>query len=121
AMDSINALAVFQDREIDNDMKQANQAYEESVQITTILMAAGLIMGLLVILWVLPSIAKGLNIVSLMINGFGKGKYRAISRMSVASKDEIGEVARVFQQMAGDLEEKRKFEHSVLQTQKDQT
>ncbi|PPQ49709.1 histidine kinase [Paenibacillus peoriae] len=121
AMDSINALAVFQDREIDNDMKQANQAYEESVQITTILMAAGLIMGLLVILWVLPSIAKGLNIVNLMINGFGKGKYRAISRMSVASKDEIGEVARVFQQMAGDLEEKRKFEHSVLQTQKDQT
>ncbi|MGP0579756.1 response regulator [Paenibacillus peoriae] len=121
AMDSINALAVFQDREIDNDMKQANQAYEESVQITTILMAAGLIMGLLVILWVLPSIAKGLNIVNLMINGFGKGKYRAISRMSVSSKDEIGEVARVFQQMAGDLEEKRRFEHSVLQTQKDQT
>ncbi|WP_431086956.1 response regulator [Paenibacillus sp. 8b26] len=121
AMDSINALAVFQDREIDSDMMQANLAYEESVQITTILMAAGLMMGLLVILWVLPSIAKGLNIVSLMINGFGKGKYRAISRMSVASKDEIGEVARVFQQMAGDLEEKRKFEHSVLQTQKDQT
>ncbi|WP_025717070.1 response regulator [Paenibacillus sp. 1-18] len=120
AMDSINALAVFQDREIDNDMKQANQAYEESVQMTTILMAVGLMMGLLVILWVLPSIAKGLNTVNLMINGFGKGKYRAISRMSVASKDEIGEVARVFQQMAGDLEEKRKFERSVLQTQKDQ-
>ncbi|MGM1023277.1 MAG: response regulator [Bacillota bacterium] len=121
AMDSINALAVFQDREIDHDMEQANQAYQESVQITTILMVAGLLMGLLVILWVLPSIAKGLNIVNLMINGFGKGKYRAISRMSVASKDEIGEVARVFQQMAGDLEGKRKFEHSVLQTQKDQT
>ncbi|ALP37606.1 histidine kinase [Paenibacillus sp. IHB B 3084] len=121
AMDSINDLAVFQDREIDSDMMQANQAYQESVQITTILMVAGLLMGLLVILWVLPSIAKGLNIVNLMINGFGKGKYRAISRMSVASKDEIGEVARVFQQMAGDLEEKRKFEHSVLQTQKDQT
>ncbi len=121
AMDSINTLAVFQDREIDNDMKQANLAYEESVQITTILMAAGLIMGLLVILWVLPSIAKGLNTVNLMMSGFGKGKYRAISRMSVASKDEIGEVARVFQQLAGDLDEKRKFEHSVLQTQKDQT
>ncbi|WP_225998911.1 response regulator [Paenibacillus sp. BJ-4] len=121
AMDSINALAVFQDREIDSDMKQANQAYEESVQMTTILMAIGLMMGLLVILWVLPSIAKGLNTVNLMINGFGKGKYRAISRMSVASKDEIGEVARVFQQMAGDLEEKRRFEHSVLQAQKDQT
>ncbi|KTS79535.1 histidine kinase [Paenibacillus jamilae] len=121
AMNSINTLAVFQDREIDNDMKQANRAYEESVQITTILMAAGLIMGLLVILWVLPSIAKGLNTVNLMMSGFGKGKYRAISRMSVASKDEIGEVARVFQQLAGDLDEKRKFEHSVLQTQKDQT
>ncbi|MFK4438916.1 response regulator [Paenibacillus sp. RC21] len=120
ALDSVSTLSVFQDREIDHDMEQANQAYQESVQITTILMVAGLLMGLLVILWVLPSIAKGLNIVNLMINGFGKGKYRAISRMNVASKDEIGEVARVFQQMAGDLEEKRKFEHSVLQTQKDQ-
>lgn len=120
ALDSVSTLAVFQDREIDHDMEQANQAYQESVQITTILMVAGLLMGLLVILWVLPSIAKGLNIVNLMIDGFGKGKYRAISRMNVASKDEIGEVARVFQQMAGDLEEKRKFEHSVLQTQKDQ-
>ncbi|TKH46364.1 histidine kinase [Paenibacillus terrae] len=120
ALDSVSTLAVFQDREIDHDMEQANQAYQESVQITTILMVAGLLMGLLVILWVLPSIAKGLNIVNLMINGFGKGKYRAISRMNVASRDEIGEVARVFQQMAGDLEEKRKFEHSVLQTQKDQ-
>ncbi|MDO7907839.1 response regulator [Paenibacillus sp. JX-17] len=120
AITSINDLAVYQDRQVDAEIEKGNTEYQQAVQITVAIMAAGLLLGLGIILWVLPSITRGLNTVSMMINGFGNSRFGAIRRVKVTSKDEIGEVARVFQNMAEDLEEKQKLEQAFLQTQKDQ-
>lgn len=108
AVDSLNALSRFQDQEIDAEIRQANEEYNRAVQITVGIMVGGLLLALGVILWVLPSITRGLNTVSMMITSFGKGRYRTIRRIQVKSTDEIGQIANVFKEVSADLEENRK-------------
>ena len=121
ALDNLNELATYQDRMIDKEMNTANAEYNRSIQITTGIMVAGLMIGLGIILWVIPSISKGLKTVNMMIHSFGKGNIRMIRRLKVTSKDEIGDVGRVFKQMAEDIEEKQELEKSYLEAQKDQS
>jgi CheY-like chemotaxis protein/CHASE3 domain sensor protein len=120
AVDSLNALSRFQDQEIDSEIKDANAAYTRAVQITVGIMIAGLLLALGVIMWVLPSITRGLNTVSMMITSFGKGRYRTIRRIQVKSTDEIGQIASVFKDVSNDLEEKLEVEKAYLQAQQDQ-
>ncbi|WP_413373614.1 response regulator [Paenibacillus taichungensis] len=120
AVDSLNALSRYQDQEIDTEIKDANAAYMRAVQITVAIMIAGLLLALGVIMWVLPSITRGLNTVSMMINSFGKGRYRTIRRIQVKSTDEIGQIARVFKDVSNDLEEKLEIEKAYVQAQQDQ-
>ncbi|MFE6078548.1 response regulator [Paenibacillus sp. NPDC057886] len=120
AVDSLNALSRYQDQEIDTEIKDANAAYMRAVQITVAIMIAGLLLALGVIMWVLPSITRGLNTVSMMINSFGKGRYRTIRRIQVKSTDEIGQIATVFKDVSSDLEEKLEVEKAYLQAQQDQ-
>ncbi|AWB45987.1 histidine kinase [Paenibacillus sp. CAA11] len=120
-LSSLNSLSSYQDLEIDQEINDANAAYQQSLQVTVGIMVAGLLLGLAVMLWVLPSISRGLNTVSMMINSFGKGKLKAIRRIKISSKDEIGTIAKVFQEMSEDLEEKQEVEKKFNQAQKDQT
>ncbi|MEK4363913.1 response regulator [Paenibacillus sp. FSL M8-0212] len=120
AVDSLNALSRYQDQEIDAEIKNANAAYTRAVQITISIMIAGLLLALGVIMWVLPSITRGLNTVSMMITSFGKGRYRTIRRIQVKSTDEIGQIASVFKDVSSDLEEKLEIERAYVQAQQDQ-
>ncbi|WP_223067778.1 response regulator [Paenibacillus caui] len=119
-LDNLNSLSTYQDLKIDEEVENANQAYQNSLQMTIGVMTAGLLLALGIIVWVLPSITKGLNTVQLMIHSFGKSKFKAIRRMRVTTKDEIGMIARVFQQMAEDLGEKQELERKFAQNQKEQ-
>lgn len=120
-LDSLNALSNYEDFKISEDIADAKSAYDRSLMITTIFMAAGLIVGLVVILWIVPSITRGINTVSLMLKSFGEGRLKALSRIKVTSKDEIGQVAQVFKEMAGDIEEKRRLEQNYMDAQRDQS
>ncbi|MNS11186.1 Sensory/regulatory protein RpfC [compost metagenome] len=90
------------------------------MQITVTVMAAGLLLALGVMLWIIPSITRGFNTVSQMMTSFGNGKLKAIRRIKITNRDEIGDVARVFQELSEDLEEKQELERKYLQAQKDQ-
>ncbi|KGE20967.1 response regulator [Paenibacillus wynnii] len=118
---SLNSLSDFENFEINEEIANAKSAYHGSIQMVTLIMIIGLLLGLGIILWVIPSITSGLNVVSMMISSFGNGKIRAIRRIKVTSKDEIGDVARVFKEMAEDLEEKQQMEKAYAQAQNDQS
>ncbi|MNO19925.1 Sensory/regulatory protein RpfC [compost metagenome] len=117
---SLNALSDYNAFRMTEENNKAQAAYERSIQMVTLIMIVGLLLGLGVVLWVIPSITRGLNVVSMMIKSFGNGKMKAIRRIRVTSKDEIGEVARVFQDMAGNLEQKQELEKAYAQAQSDQ-
>lgn len=120
-LDTLNELKDYLDIQIENKINEANQAYESSIQITIATMAFGLLLGLAIVLWVLPSVTKGLNIVNSMIKHFGKEQWDEIRAISVHSRDEIGNVARVFQELTEDLREKQDLEKKFMQQQKDLT
>jgi CheY-like chemotaxis protein len=120
ALDSLNELASYQDQMIDEEMMNVESAYNRSIQITTVIMVTGLLLGLSIMLWVIPRMAKGLNTVNMMITSFGKGHMKTIRRLKVTYKDEIGEVARCFKEMAENLEGKQQLEIAYHQAQNDQ-
>lgn len=119
-LDNLNSLSSYQDLEIDREIDSVNSAYQRSLQMTAMVMTAGLLLALGIIFWVIPSITKGLATVSMMISSFGKGKLKAIRRIKVTTSDEIGNVAKVFQQMAEDLDEKQELERQFAQNQQEQ-
>lgn len=120
-LNSLNALSSYQNARITEDIDEAKTAYERSIQMTTFFMAVGLLIGLIVILWVVPSITRGINVVNLMIKSFGQGRMKEIQEIEVTSKDEIGQVAQVFKEMAEDIEEKQRLEQTYLEAQRDQS
>ncbi|MDQ0196160.1 response regulator [Paenibacillus wynnii] len=120
-LSSLNSLSDFENFMINEEIANAKSAYHSSIQMVTLIMIIGLLLGLGIILWVIPSITRGLNVVSMMISSFGNGKMRAICRIKVTSKDEIGDIARVFKEMAEDLEEKQQMEKAYTQAQSDQS
>lgn len=119
-LDSLNDLSDYNAFRMTEETNKAQAASDRSIQMVTLIMVIGLLLGLGVILWVIPSITRGLGTVSMMITSFGNGKMRTIRRIRVKSKDEIGEVARVFQRMAEDIEQKQQLERSYSQAQSDQ-
>ncbi|CAM3635622.1 MULTISPECIES: response regulator [Saccharibacillus] len=120
ALGALNELASYQDLQVEAEVASVKEAYERSTQITTAFLVVGLLLGLGIMLWIIPSVTRGLNTVSMMISSFGKGKLKAIRRIKVKSKDEIGSVATVFQQMAQDIEEKQRLEREYMEAQNDQ-
>src|SRR5690606_23929443 len=117
-LDTLNDLKDYLDIQIEAEIKEANDAYQSSIQITIATMTIGLLMGLGIVLWVLPSITKGLSIVNAMIKHFGKEQWEDIRAIPVKSNDEIGSVAKVFQELSEDLREKQQLEKRFMQQQK---
>lgn len=120
ALSSINELASYQDLQVEAEVASVKDAYTRSTQITTAFLVVGLLLGLGIMMWIIPSVTRGLNTVSMMISSFGKGRLKAIRRIKVQSKDEIGNVARVFQEMAEDIEEKQAVERAYAEAQNNQ-
>lgn len=119
-LESLNNLSDYNYYQLSEQSAQADEAYQSSIQMVTLIMILGLLLGLGVILWIIPSITRGLNVMSAMISSFGSGKLRAIRRIKVTTKDEIAEVARVFKEMAEDIEQKQELEKAYAQAQNDQ-
>ncbi|MCL6604535.1 MAG: response regulator [Paenibacillus sp.] len=120
-LSSLNSLSDFENFMLNEEIKSAKSAYMGSIQMVSLIMIAGLLLGLGIILWVIPSITRGLNVVSMMISSFGSGKRRAIRRIKITSKDEIGDIARVFKEVAEDLDQKQELERAYAQAQSDQS
>lgn len=120
-LDKLNDMRDFYDVKINQALASAQAAYDRSIQLTTATMAVGLLLGLAVILWVLPSIARGLGTVNAMMQHFGRGELKEIQAVPVATRDEIGEVAVIFREMSQDLEEKQVAEQKYLEMQQNQS
>ncbi|GIP01077.1 hypothetical protein J14TS5_61620 [Paenibacillus lautus] len=118
---SLNELSSYENQKINDEITAAKAAYGRSVQMFIYIMAGGLLIGMLVILWILPSITRGINVVSMMLKSFGEGRLKAIRRIKVTSKDEFGDVARVFKDLSEDIIEKQRIEETYLQAQRDQS
>ncbi|RXZ81530.1 response regulator [Paenibacillaceae bacterium] len=99
-----------------------DNAFELSIEnnnTTLTVMSAATLLGLLVgigaMLLNMRSLGRGLQTLSVMIRGFAQGTIDATTRVEHISNDEFGDVAKVFNALADDLEQRRLREQAYNQ------
>uniref|UniRef100_UPI000AFEDC16 response regulator n=1 Tax=Cohnella kolymensis TaxID=1590652 RepID=UPI000AFEDC16 len=120
-IDSMDGLVKFQQTALSQEMTDAKALYDRSVQMVAMLTLAGLLLGLLIVLWVFPSINKGLSLLSRMAELFSKGRLRGFAKYDIKSQDELGVLASLFKQIALDMQAKNERESMLYAAQQRQS
>lgn len=107
---SLGSLSRYHQLLLDEEIAASRSMFRQSVSATATLSGAGIILGLCIMLWVIPGITKGLNLLTGMAKKFGQNRLRSLMRIEVHSKDELGQLASVFRQIAMDLHAKNELE-----------
>lgn len=107
---SLESLSHYHQRALDAELADSQSMYRQSVSATAALSVTGIVLGLCIMLWAIPTITKGLNLLTGMAKKFGQNRLRSLMRIEVQSKDELGQLARVFQRIAKDLHAKNELE-----------
>ena len=118
--DLMDELVRAQENALKEEMAGSNRSYDRSVLMVAVLTVAGLLVGAGIVIWVFRSITKGLNLLGKMADRFGRGRLKTLSRLEIRSQDELGELARLFKQIALDLQEKNERERTLSAIQQKQ-
>ncbi|THF72844.1 ATP-binding protein [Cohnella fermenti] len=110
AFSSLDSLTSFEQLTMEEETDASRTMYNEAVRWFAGMTVVGLFIGLAVMLWVLPHITKGFNLLAVMGKKFSQGRLRGLSRLEIQSNDELGQLAKVFKQIAMDLQEKNERE-----------
>lgn len=110
---SLNELIEYEQQMTEDSVAKKKEIYEETVQVSAALTVLGILLGVFVLLWVVPGITAGLSQLSRMAFYFSKGKLNRFARMKVEPKDELGELARLFREIAMDLYLKNEREAEI--------
>lgn len=100
---SLESLSSYHQRALDTEIAGAQSMYRQTVSATAVLSVTGIVLGLCIMLWAIPPITRGLNLLSGMAKKFGQNRLRSLLRIEVTARDELGQLARVFQRIAKDL------------------
>jgi signal transduction histidine kinase/DNA-binding response OmpR family regulator/putative methionine-R-sulfoxide reductase with GAF domain len=109
-VDYMDVLVAFQKTELKKETDTNKKLYNQSVRMVAALTIVGLLLGLAIVTWIFPSITKGLNLLGRMADRFGRGRLRGFTRFEITSTDELGVLAKVFKQIALDLQVKNERE-----------
>jgi signal transduction histidine kinase/DNA-binding response OmpR family regulator len=113
----LNGLAAYEQKALDEDMAGTKRIYDDTVRMVAVLTVLGLLLGLAVLAWVLPSITGGLSQLGKMAERFSKGRLKSFARMDIQGKDELSDLAQLFKGIALDLQAKndREAELNAIQ------
>lgn len=110
---SLNELIEFEQQLTEDSVGTKKRIYQETVQVSAALTVFGILLGVFVLLWVVPGITAGLSELSRMASYFSRGKLNRFARMKIEPKDELGELARLFREIALDLHAKNEREAEI--------
>ncbi|NEZ41436.1 response regulator [Paenibacillus alvei] len=119
-LNSMNDLANYHEMSIDNQVLDARKHYDQSITWTAGIMATGLVLSFAIMMWVIPSVTRNLNTMSIMMRSLARGRLRIVRKLEPHTNDEIGEVIQVFKRMAEDLEARKKNEELYRKAQEEQ-
>lgn len=112
-LSSLNELAEYEQQTTEDSVTEKKEIYRETVRVSAALTVLGILLGVFVLLWVVPGITAGLGQLSRMAYHFSRGKLNRFARMKIEPKDELGELARLFREIAMDLLAKNEREAEI--------
>ncbi|WP_139491829.1 response regulator [Brevibacillus dissolubilis] len=107
---AIQNLKQFQEGLLDVAHQRAIESYYFTMKVTIGFVLAGLLLAIGITFWVIRSIGNSLNRITSAISSTEIGPSENLPRIEIITKDEIGEIARAFNQMADSLEKHNKQE-----------
>ncbi|MEK4028553.1 response regulator [Pseudobacillus sp. FSL P4-0506] len=97
-------LQNIQKKTIDAELKKSVETYKRTNQIIFIYVVAVFLVGLTIMTWILRSITGSLQKVTSVMTEVAFNRSDQLPRIEVTTKDEIGEIALAFNEMAQSLE-----------------
>lgn len=119
-LNSLGDLARYHEAMMDDQVTAATDTYEAALTWTAAIMLLGILVTAAVTLWVIPSVTRNLNTMSVMMRSLARGRMRVIQKLEPHTNDEIGEVIHVFKQMAEDIERRKRSEEQFRLVQEEQ-
>ncbi|MFD3269783.1 response regulator [Paenibacillus dendritiformis] len=119
-LNSLGDLARYHEAMMDDQVTAATGTYEAALTWTAAIMLLGILVTAAVTLWVIPSVTRNLNTMSVMMRSLARGRMRVIQKLEPHTNDEIGEVIHVFKQMAEDIERRKRSEEQFRLVQEEQ-
>lgn len=119
-LNSLGDLARYHEAIMEDQVTAATGTYEAALTWTAAIMLFGIVVTAVVTLWVIPSVTRNLNTMSVMMRSLARGRMRVIQKLEPHTNDEIGEVIHVFKQMAEDIERRKRSEEQFRLVQEEQ-
>ncbi|MBO9608173.1 MAG: response regulator [Paenibacillaceae bacterium] len=110
---AVDELGRYNERAMDQTLEDSQSRNRDTLAVTGLLTMIGLLLGIGIMFWIIFSITGGLNYFARMITDFAQGTADLSARIPLNPKDEIGELAIVFNRIARELEEKTAREREL--------
>jgi len=116
-----NQIVSIEEHAMLDILEQTAISYKQALRVFAALIILGVLIGLGVILISMRKIAGDIGKVTGVINGISSfDKTDSLPRINLTSNDEIGEIAKAFNEMAGVLEEQIKQDNAYSQAIQEQ-
>jgi len=102
----VGELANYYQRDVNRANESLLKSGRDTFNIVTVTGIIGLLLAFAALYWNMSTINAGFQSLQVMIRGFGQGTIDARTRVETLRKDEFGDVGRVFNGLADDLERK---------------
>ncbi len=99
----IGKFVAFQEKAMQDTVNSSQQSYTEALRLAIAAAIGGLLLGIGFAIWVIRSVSRSLIRVIDVMKHIEYGSLQ-LPRIELTSKDEIGEIAHAFNEMAGALE-----------------
>ncbi|MEG6523832.1 ATP-binding protein [Desulfotomaculum sp. 1211_IL3151] len=102
----LEEIAADQKQGMDSAMVGSKEVYNRVIVIFTLLVFVGMVLGGSIVFWLIRDIAGNLSRVTIAMKGVSSYQDKtSLPRLDIASRDEIGEISEVFNNMAEALEQ----------------
>ena len=118
----INEIKGIQEQTMRDLVDQSGYSYQQAIQVYFIFITLGLLIGMGIMIIAIRSITGNINKVTTAINKITSfGPRDELPRVEIFTKDEIGEIAAAFNEMARALENQVKQEKAYTKALQDQS
>lgn len=117
----VDELQMIHAKAMDNQLKEYTTTYNLSFKLIYAYIIVGFFIGIGVTFWIIRSLTENLNRVTSVMTNIALHAPDELPRIDVTSKDEIGEIAVAFNDMAQTLEEHAKQERELKTAAEEQS
>lgn len=118
-VNTVEEMVAFQEQVMDQSLHDSKEGYRKAVNLIILVSGCGVLIGIIMAVWIVRGVTARLSSVKDVMGSIVTGEER-LPRAEVSVKDEIGEIAIAFNEMAQALEDHTRLEREYQESIKEQ-